>query len=97
MTGRIVAMLLVPQGTHRPEPLAQALRSLHPTWEVGALWCGDPQLRPQLNGVVWLDMSVDALRRVFADDKVAVVMDEGAIVGIVAKIDVISFLGRRPS
>ena len=48
----------------------------------------------KLEGIVWLDVSVDALRRVFAEDKVAVVMDEGRIVGIVTKIDVIDFLGR---
>ena len=34
----------------------------------------------QLDGVVWLDMSVDALGAIFADDKVAVVVDEGGIV-----------------
>ena len=55
MTGRVAAVLVVPHGTHRPEPLAEALHTLHPTWEVGALWCGDPQLRPRLDGVDWLD------------------------------------------
>ena len=45
-TGRIAAVLVVPHGTHRPEALAAAIRRQHPTWEVGAVWCGDPQLRP---------------------------------------------------
>ena len=60
MTDRIVALLVVPQGTHRPEPLAQALRVLHPQWETGAVWCGDPHLRPQLHDVAWLDSGIDA-------------------------------------
>ena len=55
MTGRVAAVLVVPHGTYRPEPLAEALHTHHPTWEVGALWCGDPQLRPQLDRVEWLD------------------------------------------
>jgi glycosyltransferase involved in cell wall biosynthesis len=55
MTGRVAVVLVVPHGTHRPEPLAEALRALHPAWEVGAVWCGDPQLRPRLDGVCWLD------------------------------------------
>ena len=57
MTGRITAVLVVPHGTHRPEALAAALTTLHPTWEVGAVWCGDPQLRPRLDGVAWFDSS----------------------------------------
>ena len=55
MSGRVAAVLVVPHGTHRPEPLAGALAALHPTWEMGAVWCGDPQLRPQLESVAWLD------------------------------------------
>ncbi|MEP7112799.1 MAG: hypothetical protein ABI862_06010, partial [Ilumatobacteraceae bacterium] len=55
MTGRIAAVLVVPHGTHRPEPLAAALRALHPTWDIGAVWCGDPHLRPRLDGVEWYD------------------------------------------
>ena len=55
MTGRVTAVLVVPHGTHRPEPLADALRVAHPAWEIGAVWCGDPQMRPVLDGVGWLD------------------------------------------
>ena len=55
MTGRIVAVLVVPHGTHRPEALAAAVSTAHPAWQIGAVWCGDPQLRPRLNGVAWLD------------------------------------------
>jgi glycosyltransferase involved in cell wall biosynthesis len=55
MSRRIAAVLVVPHGTHRPEALARALASLHPTWEICAVWSGDPQLRPQLNAVVWFD------------------------------------------
>jgi len=55
MTARVAAVLVVPHGTHRPEPLAAALRAVHPGWDVGALWCGDPQLRPPLDGLDWFD------------------------------------------
>ena len=55
MTGRIAAVLVVPHGTHRPEALATAVATMHPAWEVGAVWCGDPHLRPCLDGVTWLD------------------------------------------
>ena len=48
MTRRVTAVLVVPHGTHRPEPVAEALHSFHPSWEVGAVWCGDPHLRPRL-------------------------------------------------
>src|ERR1043165_9690200 len=59
MTGRTAAVLVVPQGTHRPEPLAKAVRAVHPAWELGAVWCGDPQLRPVLDGLDWLDPDPD--------------------------------------
>ena len=55
MTGRIAAVLVVPHGTHRPEALAAAVAAVHPTWEVGATWCGDPHLRPCPDGVAWFD------------------------------------------
>lgn len=50
-----------------------------------------------LEGVVSLDTPVDALRRVFDEDNVAVVVERGVAVGIVSKIDVIDFLTRRRS
>ena len=53
MTGRIAAVLVVPHGTHRPDALAEALAGFHPTWEICALWCGDPHLRPCSEGVPW--------------------------------------------
>ena len=55
MTARIAAVLVVPNGSHRPQPLAEAIRRLHPTWQIGAVWCGDPHLRPGSDGVDWLD------------------------------------------
>ncbi|MGZ6993219.1 MAG: hypothetical protein ACXVKJ_19065, partial [Ilumatobacteraceae bacterium] len=53
MTGRVAVVLVVPHGTHRPEPIAEALHAHHPTWAVGAAWCGDPHLRPPLIGLTW--------------------------------------------
>jgi glycosyltransferase involved in cell wall biosynthesis len=65
MTGRVAAVLVVPQSTYRPEPLASALLALHPAWEVGAVWCGDPHLRPQSDDVAWLDRRIsDAVSEV---------------------------------
>ena len=56
-TGSIVAVLVVPQGTYRPEPLSAAIRTHHPGWDVVALWCGDPQLRPILTSSLrWYDV-----------------------------------------
>lgn len=43
---RTVAVLVVPSGTHRVEPLAAAVHEHHPEWELLAVWTGDPQLRP---------------------------------------------------
>ncbi len=71
----------------------------------------DPQRKPSepvanamasVEGAVTLDTPVEALRAVFDADKVAVVLERGAVVGIVSKIDVIDFLtrdgaARRPS
>ena len=49
----------------------------------------------KVEGLVSLDTPLDALRRVFAEDRVALVQEGGALVGIVTKIDVIDALGRR--
>lgn len=71
----------------------------------------DPRRKPSepvanamasVEGAVTLDTPVEALRAVFDADKVAVVLERGAVVGIVSKIDVIDFLtrdgaARRPS
>jgi glycosyltransferase involved in cell wall biosynthesis len=67
MSGRIAAVLVVPHGTHRPEVLAAAIAAHHPTWEVGAVWCGDPQLRPQSDGVAWLDGGADEVELIAGD------------------------------
>ena len=48
-------LLVVPNGTYRPEPLARAVWSFHPSWTVSAVWAGDPGLRPALNGLDWDD------------------------------------------
>jgi glycosyltransferase involved in cell wall biosynthesis len=59
MNERTTALLVVPNGTHRPEPLADALRTHHPDWQTAAVWCGDPYLRPLLDGVAWIDGGAD--------------------------------------
>ena len=46
-------VLVVPNGSHRPEALARAIAEHHPGWELGAVWAGDPQLRPALDGLAW--------------------------------------------
>jgi len=74
MTQRVAAVLVVPNGTHRPQPLAGAIARLHPAWEVGAVWCGDPQLRPPADGVDWLDNG-----RPTPEDEVALVAGETSI------------------
>ncbi|MCU1359279.1 MAG: putative glycosyltransferase [Ilumatobacteraceae bacterium] len=53
--------LVVPNGTHRAGALAQAVQRLHPDVRVGAIWCGDPHLRPAVSHVApWLDTDADA-------------------------------------
>ena len=48
--------LVVPNGTHRPGALAAAVAHHHPDVQIGAIWCGDPQLRPADDGVPWCDI-----------------------------------------
>ena len=48
-----------------------------------------------LQGVVSADMPVMELEKVFAEDNVAVVTEDGRVTGIVTKIDLIEYLGRR--
>lgn len=55
---RRAVCLMVPQGSHRPEPLAAAVLHLHPEVAVGAVWCGDPQLRPNLDDLDWWDIAI---------------------------------------
>ena len=74
MTQRVAAVLVVPNGTHRPQPMADAIATLHPTWEAGAVWCGDPQLRPPANGVGWLDEGLLA-----AEEEVALIAGEASV------------------
>ncbi len=54
----VAVCLVVPNGTYQPAPLAAAIRRHHPDWDVCAIWCGDPQLRPHLDSrdvVSWRD------------------------------------------
>ncbi len=47
--------LIVPDGTWDVAALADAVRTHHPDWSLGTVWCGDPQLRPRLDTVAWID------------------------------------------
>jgi glycosyltransferase involved in cell wall biosynthesis len=47
-----VVCLVVPNGSHRPEPLAVAVRQQHPDWHVTAIWAGDPHLVPVLDEAI---------------------------------------------
>lgn len=52
--------LVVPHGTHRPQALADALAGLHPDVVIGAIWCGDPHLRPPASrNAPWWDVPTD--------------------------------------
>ena len=50
---------------------------------------------PDDRAVVEPETSVDALARIFPSANAAVVVDHGAVVGIVTKIDVIDHLAKR--
>ena len=54
----------------------------------------EPLVQP-LQGVVALDTPVGRLRDIFNDDNVAVVKEGERVTGIITKIDLIDFLGRR--
>jgi cystathionine beta-synthase len=84
-SGKVVGMV------HESDLLAFLLDGHHKTTEPVA------NVMAPLDGVVSLDTPVEALQRVFAEDKVAVVLEKQALVGIVSKIDVIDFLSRRPA
>jgi len=70
-SGGRVALIVVPPGTRRPEPLAGAIR--RDTDEVGivALWAGDPGVRPVLDGLDWIDGPTDELVLIRHDPMVA--------------------------
>ena len=49
--------LVVPAGSWRLDPLVSALHTAHPNCAIGAVWAGDPHLRPTLDpalGVNWV-------------------------------------------
>ncbi len=54
----------------------------------------EPLVQP-LQGVVSPDTAISRLREIFNDDNVAVVREGDRVTGIVTKIDLIEFLGRR--
>src|SRR4051812_4816142 len=53
MDSRAAALVVVTDADRHPGPLIEALRHHHPQLDVGALWSGDPQLRPRLT-VPWV-------------------------------------------
>ena len=100
-----VVLLVVPPGTVRPEPLAAAVRAVHPDWVVTAVWAGDPQLRPTLDGDVSWHSRVErgtavlltqADERVdwwFASRAVSRLLDDGAPAVVVLRVGVAAVLG----
>jgi cystathionine beta-synthase len=48
-----------------------------------------------LQGQVTLDDTLTHVTKVFDDDNVAVVVDDGAVRGIISKIDLVEFLAAR--
>jgi hypothetical protein len=53
--------LVVPNGTHRPDALARAIATIHADVAIGAIWCGDPQLRPaHSDAAPWWDWQLIA-------------------------------------
>jgi hypothetical protein len=60
--GATAVLVVVPNGTIRPEPLADAVLARHREWNVSAVWTGDPQLQPVLGAAIgWHDARVDEL------------------------------------
>lgn len=56
---RVHVCLQVPRGAWDLGPLAEAITSRHPDWQVGAVWCGDPHLRPRAHDhAPWIDLAL---------------------------------------
>ena len=64
---------------------------------IGKCSAGDPvlHLATDLSGLVRLDDSLARVQQVFDKNQMAVVLDRGAIVGIIGQIDVVEFLAAR--
>ena len=100
-----VVLLVVPPGTVRPEPLAAAIREVHPTWSIAAVWAGDPHLRPVLDDLIrWVDPpngSIDVLVSQseersdwwFAASTAAALLGGGAPGVIVVRVGSVAVLG----
>ncbi len=55
----MLACLVVPRGAWDLTALAGAVREHHPGWRMGAVWCGDPHLRPPAAAEVpWIDLAL---------------------------------------
>jgi cystathionine beta-synthase len=48
-----------------------------------------------IGGLIYPKARIEELFRIFETDQVGVVVDNGAIVGIVGKIDVLEYMGKR--
>ena len=81
--GRVVGMI------HEYDLLNFLIEGKHRLTEVV-----EPLVQP-LQGVVGPDTAIGKLRDIFNDDHVAVVKEGDAVTGIVTKIDLIEFLGRK--
>jgi glycosyltransferase involved in cell wall biosynthesis len=56
---RVLACLQVPRGTWQLDPIVDAITAHHPDWQVGAVWCGDPHLRPAAHErAPWIDLAL---------------------------------------
>jgi cystathionine beta-synthase len=81
-------------------PDGRAIGMVHESDVLHSLLSGERTLEQPvqpvpLQGVVSPDMPVGELERIFAEDNVAVVMDQGVVTGIVTKIDLIAHLGSQ--
>lgn len=83
------------------DPEGRAVGMVHESDVLASLLSGEGSLEQPvraaaLQGVVPADMPISELERVFAEDNVAVVTEDGRVTGIVTKIDLIAHLAQNP-
>ena len=102
---RIAVLVVIPPGDIRPDALVAAVRRRHATWEIEAVWTGDPHLRPILTcDVRWVAgfgrgaeiLSSQPECRAdwwFAVQAVSRLFDRGVDVAVVLRLGSVAVLG----
>ena len=63
----------------------------------GECTADDPVVRAAkpLHGLVSMEDSLSKVHRIFDSDNIAVVIEDGSVIGVISKIDIVEFLASR--